>query len=59
MAYVIITETEWGHEMREDIKGVPSLEKFTDARILRIYAKAKRIYKIYDNHKCKVLKGDY
>ena len=58
MSYVIINETEWGHEVREDIKGSPSLEKFTDSRILKIYAKAKRIYKLYSGNTVIILKGE-
>ena len=58
MAYVIISETETGMEVRHDIKGTPSLEKFTDPRILRIYRKAKRIYKLYGNNTVIILKGE-
>lgn len=56
MAYVIITETNFGLEVREDIKGTVSLEKFTDSRILAIYkAKAKHIYKVYPDSRCEIL----
>lgn len=58
MAYVIISETETGMEVRTDIKGTPSLEKFTDSRILSIYRKAKRIYKVYGDNTAIILKGD-
>ena len=58
MAYVIISETEWGMEVRQDIKGTPSLEKYTDSRILSIYRKAKRIYKLYSNNTVIILKGE-
>ena len=58
MAYVVITETDFGMEIRTDIKGTPSLEKYTDSRIMKIYAKAKRIYKLYENSRCIVLKGE-
>lgn len=56
MTYVIISTTEWGLEYREDVKGTPSLEKFTDDRILRLYPKAKHIYKVYPNSGCIILK---
>ena len=58
MAYVIIRETETGMEYRTDVRGAESLEKFTDARILKIYAKAKRIYKLYADNSCVILKGE-
>lgn len=53
MVYAIITETDWGMEIRTDIKGVPSLEKYTDSRIIAIYkGKAKQIYKVYSDSRC-------
>ena len=53
MIYVIISETSWGHEVRKDIKGTISLEKFTDSRIVAIYGKkAKAIYKLYTDSSC-------
>lgn len=53
MTYVIITETSWGHEVRKDIKGTISLEKFTDSRIVAIFGKkAKAIYKLYTDSSC-------
>lgn len=58
MSYVIIAETSWGMEYRTDIRGSRSLEKFTDSRILRLYATAKIIYKLYENSKVEVLKNE-
>lgn len=53
--YAIITETSWGLEVREDIKGNDSLAKFSDARILAIYRNAKHIYKVYADSSCEVM----
>ena len=60
MAYVIIMENprHIDGEERIDIKGTVSLEKYTDSRILRIYRKAKRIYKLYADSRCVILKGE-
>ena len=58
MAYVIIRETETGMEIRTDIKGTPSLEKFTDSRILSIHADATYIFKVYEDNTAIILKGD-
>lgn len=59
MIYAIIYPPEYkgGFEVRKDVAGVPSLEKFTDERILRIHKKAIRIYKVYPDHHCIPLKG--
>lgn len=56
MTYVIISETDFGTEIRTDIKGTVSLEKFTDSRIMRIFRKAKRIYKLYGDNTVVVLR---
>ena len=58
--YAIIRETEWGLEIREDIKGNDSLAKFTDARILALYKgnqkmRTKHIYKVYPDSSCEVM----
>ena len=47
MTYVIITKTDWGMELRHDIPGTKSLEKFTDSRIMNIYKDAIAIMKLY------------
>lgn len=57
MTYVIIMTTDWGLEYRHDIKGTPSLEKYTDNRIIAIYGnKAKHVYKVYNDSRCVILK---
>ena len=38
------------------IKGQKSLEKYTDSRILSIYAEAIAVYKLYENSVCVILK---
>ena len=60
MIYAIISVTEWGYEYRTDIRGTRELEKYTDGRIMAIYgAKAKRIYKVYPDSSCVIMKGEY
>jgi hypothetical protein len=56
MSYVIIMKTDYGAEIRKDIQGSVSLEKFTDPRILRIYKNADRIYKLYPGSRAVALK---
>lgn len=56
MVYAIITETDFGMEIRTDIKGTVSLEKYTDSRIIAIYGKAKAIYKVYADSSCVQIK---
>ncbi len=38
------------------VKGQKSLEKYTDSRILNIYAEAIAVYKLYENSFCVILK---
>lgn len=56
MVYAIISETDFGLEVRKDIKGTVSLEKYTDSRIMAIYGKAKAIYKVYADSSCVQIK---
>ena len=49
-------KTDYGAEIRKDIQGSVSLEKFTDPRILRIYKNADRIYKLYPGSRAVALK---
>lgn len=58
MVYAIIYEYAGGYEERVDVRGVPSLEKYTDSRIMAIYKKANRIYKVYPDSHCVCLKGE-
>ena len=58
MKYVIIYLTDTGMERREDKDGIPSLEKFNDSRILSMYSYAVRIYKLYPDNHCVILKGE-
>ena len=60
MSYMILMDNPDhidGEEVKY-IKGTESLEKYTDSRILRIYAHAKGIYKLYANSICIILKGE-
>ena len=56
MIYAIITETDFGAEVRHDVKGTKELERFTDDRIMCIYTKAKAIYKVYPDNTAIILK---
>lgn len=56
MVYAIIYEDECGVEKRKDVLGTPSLEKFTDDRIVGIYGTmAKHIYKVYPDSRAVIL----
>ena len=59
MAYIIKIDNPNRIDGEEiiTVKGSESLEKYTDSRILRIYNKAKEIYKLYEHSYCVVLKG--
>ena len=59
MTYVIIEKTDWGLELRHDVPGIKSLEKFTDSRILRIFKNAVAIYKLYENSRVIPLKYEF
>lgn len=57
MVYALIYDTDFGLEVRTDIHGTVSLEKYTDNRILNIYGKlCKHIYKVYADSTCICLK---
>lgn len=72
MTYAIILITDFGTEIRLDIRGTVALEKYTNERIMNIYeigkevtfmvgnmevkATVKQIIKVYPNSRCEELK---
>ena len=71
MVYAIILVTDFGLEIRVDIPGVTSLEKYTNDRISNMYPKGKKVpitvgdisvmatvkyvYKVYPHSRCEEL----
>ena len=56
--YVVIKQTETKLEYSENYPCTRELVPLTEPRIIRIVG-AIRIYKVYENYKTEILKGEY